>query len=406
MKTFKSNQLTESKEKCAATTKDSILSLQHNQVWNVLVRICEIVKFEIINNLFFTISLFTATVSSFFNTPQWGYIDGKVIVCLFELMLVVKAFEEYGLLGHVAVKIVNHCKDERQLTQSLCIVSFFLSMFITNDVAILTVIPILIAISRKYDLPIILPCILVTMAANLGSSMTPIGNPQNLYLFSFYKMSIFSFFSNSFSLCLVSILLLIAFSFLIKPKKMLAVLSDVPITEGKRISAFIVLSILAIFSVVGMIPYVITLLIVIPATIILNRQLLRKLDYRLLLTFLFLFIAIGNISHIPLLREQMSNFTSTPFKTYVSALLLSQIISNVPSAIMLAPFTSHIHALFYGVNIGGLGTPVASLASIIAFSLFYREYPLKKRRYLADFLLLNFSLLIILGSVFIAVILL
>lgn len=406
MKTIKSNQLTESKEKCAANTKDSILPLQHNQVWNILMRICEIVKFEIINNLFFTISLFAAAVSSFFNTPQWGYIDGKVIVCLFELMLVVKAFEEYGLLGHVAVKIVNHCKDERQLTQSLCIVSFFLSMFITNDVAILTVIPILIAISRKCDLPIILPCILVTMAANLGSSMTPIGNPQNLYLFSFYKMNIFSFFSNSFSLCLVSILLLIAFSFLIKPKKMLVVLSNVPLTEGKKISAFIILSILAIFSVVGMIPYVITLLIVIPATIILNRQLLRKLDYRLLLTFLFLFIAIGNISHIPLLREQMSNFTSTPVKTYVSALLLSQIISNVPSAIMLAPFTSHIRALFYGVNIGGLGTPFASLASIIAFSLFYREYPLKKRRYLADFLLLNFSLLIILGSVFIAVILL
>jgi Na+/H+ antiporter NhaD/arsenite permease-like protein len=133
-----------------------------------------------------------------------------------------------------------------------------------------------------------------------------------------------------------------------------------------------------------------------------NRSLLKKPDYRLLLTFIFLFIAIGNVSHIPALKEQIETLATTPIKTYSSALLLSQIISNVPCTIMLAPFTEHVRALFYGVNIGGLGTPVASLASIIAYSLFSGAFPLKKNQFMRYFLFYNFSLLIVLGVIFAA----
>jgi len=107
--------------------------------------------------------------------PQWGgYIDVKVLVCLFELMLIVKAYEEYGLLGHVAVNIVNYCQDESRLTMALCVISFLLSMFTTNDVAVLTVIPILIAIARTCNFSSVVSCVLITVAANLGSSTTPI----------------------------------------------------------------------------------------------------------------------------------------------------------------------------------------------------------------------------------------
>lgn len=368
---------------------------------DLTARIWEKIQHEVTNHALFSISLIAAAVTSFFNIPQWGYIDVKVLVCLFELMLVVKALEEYGLLGHIAVRIVNCCKDERRLTAALCVIAFLLSMFTTNDVAVLTIVPILIAISRTCGFSVALPCILTTIAANLGSSTTPIGNPQNLYIFSFYKMNPASFFRESVPLCLASLLLVMVSTLFIHPKKIQAGLSSVPVTEKRRGAAFLLLSVPVIAGVIGLIPYTLTLLLVILATFILNRSLLRKLDYRLLLTFLFLFVAVGNISHIPVLKEQIAALGTTPLKTYMSALVLSQIISNVPSTIMLAPFTVYTRALFYGVNIGGLGTPVASLASIIAFSLFYQAFPHKKLQFAYTFLLYNFILLMVLSVAFV-----
>ncbi|MDQ7096628.1 SLC13 family permease [Desulfosporosinus sp. PR] len=358
---------------------------------------------EITGHALFSISLTAAVVTSFFNIPRWGYIDVKVLVCLFELMLIVKALEEYGLLGHVAVKIVNCCKNERRLTAALCVITFLLSMFTTNDVAVLTIVPILVAISRTCGLSVTFPCVLTTIAANLGSSATPIGNPQNLYIFSFYKMSPVSFFRESVPLCLVSLLLLMASTLFIRPKKIRAELSIAPVTEKKRVAAFLLLSVPVIVGIFGLIPYAITFVFVLLAAIIINRSMLRKLDYRLLLTFLLLFVAVGNISHIPVLKEQIAALETTPLKTYVSALFLSQIISNVPSTVMLAPFTVYAYALFYGANIGGLGTPIASLASVIAFSLFYQVFPHKKLQFIGTFLLCNVIMLFVLSVVFASV---
>lgn len=359
---------------------------------------------EITNHALFSISMAVAVVTSFFNIPQWGYIDVKVLVCLFELMLIVKALEEYELLEHIAVKIVNYCRNERRLTAALCGIAFLLSMFTTNDVAVLTVVPILVAISRACGFSITLPCVLTTIAANLGSSTTPMGNPQNLYIFSFYKMNAMSFFKESILLCLVSLLLLMASTLLIRPKKIQAELSIMPVREKKKVSAFLLLSLPVIAGIFGLIPYWITFVFVILTTIILNSSMLRKVDYRLLLTFLFLFVAVGNISHIPVLKEQIAALGTTPLKTYVSALFLSQIISNVPCTVMLAPFTVYRYALFYGVNIGGLGTPIASLASIITFSLFYEAFPGKKLQFIYTFLLYNFTMLVILSAVFACII--
>ncbi|MBI4858542.1 MAG: anion permease [Acetobacterium woodii] len=369
-----------------------------------IVGIWEKILHEITSHALFSISLIAAVVTSFFNSPKWGYIDVKVLVCLFELMLIVKALEEYGLLGHFAGKIANYCKNERRLTAALCVITFLLSMFTTNDVAVLTIVPILVVISRTCGFSITLPCVLITIAANLGSSTTPIGNPQNLYIFSFYKMNPVSFFSVSVPLCLASLLLLMASTLFIRPKKIQAGLSILPVTQKKRATAFLLLLIPVIVGVFGLIPYSITCVLVILTTIVLNRAILSKLDYRLLLTFLFLFVAVGNISHIAVLKEQIAALGTTPLRTYASALFLSQIISNVPSTVMLAPFTVYPQALFYGANIGGLGTPIASLASIIAFSLFYQVFPQKKLQFIGTFLLYNFIMLVVLSAVFASVI--
>ncbi len=395
-------QRTVLKDKSAVRKRRSNLSLLSLLIFirRLIGGIWRTICHEFKVNTFFSISLCAAAITSFFNTPQWDYIDLKVLVCLFELMLIVKAYEEYGLLGNIAVKIVNYCCDERRLTMALCLISFFLSMFATNDVAVLTVVPILITIARTCNLSAAVPCVLVTVAANLGSSATPIGNPQNLYLFSFFKMSPVSFFKDSFSLSLASLLLLMALCLFIRPKKIQVGLKAIPVTNKIKATTFLLLAVPVIAGVMDLIPYTITFLIVLSITGVLNRRLLYKLDYRLLLTFLFLFIAIGNISHIPALKEQIEKLATTPIKAYASAILLSQIISNVPCTIMLAPFTNHVRALYYGVNIGGLGTPVASLASIISYSLFCQAFSQKKLNFIRAFLYYNFSLLIVLSVVF------
>lgn len=372
---------------------------------SVMIRIGKTIRHEFTANTFFSVSLCAAAITSCFNKPQWSYIDVKVLVCLFELMLIVKAYEQYGLLGHIAVKIVNCCRDERLLTMALCMISFLLSMFATNDVAVLTVVPILTTISLTCSLSAVAPCVLVTVAANLGSSTTPIGNPQNLYLFSFFKVNLASFFKVSVPLCLVSLLLLMVCSLFIRPKKIEVGLKAIPVTDKRKATAFLLLAVPVIAGVMGLVPYTFTLLLVLSVACILNRSLIRKVDYRLLLTFLFLFVAIGNVSHIPALKEHIAALATTPIKAYASALLLSQIISNVPCTIILAPFTDHVRALFYGVNIGGLGTPVASLASTISYTLFCQVFSQKKIQFMKTFLFYNVSLFIVLSVAFAVIVL-
>jgi Na+/H+ antiporter NhaD/arsenite permease-like protein len=380
----------------AKSTQNTGIVPQNHDITTAL----QAVMHEIRNNALLYISLLAAVITSLFHAPRWEYIDAKVIVCLFELMLVVKALEQYGVLRNLAVSIANSCKTERGLAISLSLIAFFLSMLTTNDVAVLTIVPILLVIAKACDVSAVFPAVMITVAANLGSSLTPIGNPQNLYLFSFYHMSPAAFFRDAAPLCVAGLLALIASGRLVRPGKIELRLENTPIVEKKKVSVFLALTALVIAGVMNLIPYAATLAIVFPATLLLDRNLLRKPDYRLLLTFVFLFVAIGNISHIPALKERIMTMADTPMKTYLSAILFSQVISNVPSTIMLAPFTTQTQALFYGVNIGGLGTPIASLASIIGISLYTKAYPQGKARLMKNFMLYNVALLVLLGGVF------
>lgn len=375
--------------------KSFLLNENYEFLINILTKIKEVLK----NDWFLSISLFAAIITSFFNTPNWRYLDFKVIICLFELMIIVKAFEEYSLINHISLLILNRCKNERILLQVLCLFAFVSAMFLTNDVTLIAIIPIIINISRRSSYNIILPTILITISANLGSCATPIGNPQNLYIFSHYKLPVETFFSYSLPICIVSLFLLICITFFIRPKRIFFTMNETPILE-KKIIVFSALFVLLIFSILGAIPYLVILPILILVTLALNKSLFIKLDYQLLITFICFFISVGNISNIAIIRSYLTSLTHTPATIYLSALLLSQIISNVPSSILLAPFTFNWHALFYGVTIGGLGTPVASLASIISYKMYILEYPYKKREYLLKFILLNFFCLSIIGLIF------
>lgn len=362
------------------------------QTWSKL-------KCYVTSNVFFSISLFAAIASSFFHLPRWGYIDFKVIICLFELMIVVDAFDQFNFLQYIATKVCKSCKTERALTMALCLTSFIISMLLTNDVTLLAIVPILIIISRKSDYDIVIPCVLVTIAANLGSSMTPFGNPQNLFLFSFYKMNTQTFLLYSLPLCLLSLVMIASLGFIVKSKKIQFEMDDVRIQDKKGMVFYTLLLILVILSVFNFIPYFAVFPFVILSAFITNKNLLKQANYQLILTFVFIFIAVGNASHIPQLNHYLSNLVHSPKATYVYSLLLSQIISNVPATIAIAPFSAHSQALYYGVNIGGLGTPVASLASIIAYSLYSSQYGESKTKFLLYFTVLNFSCLAVLGMI-------
>lgn len=357
------------------------------------------IKFLVTNNLIFTISCIAAIVTSFFNFPRLEYIDFKVVICLFELMIVVDAFNKYDVLPFIATKVCKRCKTERTLTWALCLTSFFISMLLTNDVTLFAIVPILIIISIKSSYEIIIPCILVTISANLGSSMTPFGNPQNLFLYSFYQMSIPSFFLYSLPVCVLSLVLLFGLGFLIKPKDINFEMDHVIIKSKKGTALFAFLSVLIILSIFQVISYLIIFPMVVLVTLLVDGSLLKKANYPLIFTFVFIFIAVGNVSNIPQLNNSLLNLVRTPKATYVYSLLLSQVISNVPATIVIAPFSSHVQALYYGVNIGGLGTPIASLASIIAYSLYSQEYGENKLKFLLNFTVLNFGCLVILGIV-------
>ncbi len=351
-------------------------------------------------DLFLTIALLAAILTSFFGLPRAEYIDFKVILCLFELMVIVKAFEEYALLQAIAVGILRRCGDERLLTQALCLITFVFAMFVTNDVALLTMIPILIVISRKSSYNMTLPAVFVTVAANLGSSLTPIGNPQNLFLYSHYDMTLGGFLSQALPLGGAGLALVLAMGFFVRPAQIQVVVVEGALRRGWRLPAFGVLGLAAVLSVVGALPWLPTFFVVAAATAVMNPRILLRADYKLLLTFVCIFIAIGNITNWPALKGWLAALTGTPAATYGTALLTSQLISNVPATILLAPFASSGLALFHGVNIGGLGTPIASLASVITYRLFASEYPDKRQAFLGAFSLYNFGCLLLLGAVF------
>ncbi|MDL2253062.1 anion permease [Ruminococcaceae bacterium OttesenSCG-928-I18] len=352
-------------------------------------------------DMLFTAALLAAVFTSFLQRPDPAAIDWKVLACLFGLMVAVKGLEYCNVLEAVSSLLVRHCKSERGVVLAMSLLAFFSSMFLTNDVAILTLLPILFVLERVCKMGVLLPAILVTVCANLGSVVTPFGNPQNLFLFSFYGLDSAAFFSLSLPFGAVCLVVMTVFVFLFKkPLPMQVLAQRESLLEGKSIVAFGLAAVVVIFCVFGVLPFWVAVPVPLGAALLCNRRVLREVDYRLLLTFLFLFIAIDNLASISFVQEGIERFTQTPQDTYLAAALLSQVMSNVLCAVLLAPFTEQVQALFWGVNVGGLGTLVASMANLIAFKLFIKRYPGRGARFVVRFSAVNFGLFLLLGGIF------
>ena len=343
-----------------------------------------------------------AVISMFLVHPDSGYasyIDYRVICLLFCLMLVVAGLKSVGLFTAIGSVMLKYAKSTRYLAFILVFLCFFSSMFITNDVSLITFVPFAVMLlSASGQTQLLIPVIVLqTIAANLGSMLTPVGNPQNLYLYSTFHISIQEFISLMLPLTVISLILLIIAILLLKNNPIQADTNvlDSHINGHVRPIIYILLFFVCLMCVVHIIEYPIMLAITISVIFVCDKRLFKMVDYFLLLTFICFFIFIGNIERIPAVSSLMSRLIVN--RETLSGIILSQVISNVPAAILLSGFTKNYAALLYGVNIGGLGTLIASLASIISYRGYCTLQGARKGKYIIIFSVYNLIFLAVLS---------
>ena len=320
------------------------------------------------------IAVTLAILSSFISIPKMSYIDFKVLILLFNLMVVVAAFKELKVLDSIAIGLLKKCNTYTSISLALVFITFISSMIVTNDVALITFVPLIIVIVRKANINVLKIVIFQTLAANLGSSFTPMGNPQNLFIYSFYNLSPIDFFKITLPIVVLAVLFLVLLVFKDKKMNLSLDLEDVKIDNKRDVYLFGGLFLIILLSVFHVIDYKVTFLITIVMVLILNKKLFSQVDYSLLITFIGFFIFVGNISTMDVVKNFMEGILNSPKSTFLASVLSSQVISNVPATMLLSGFTDHFKELLLGVNIGGMGTLIASLASVISYKIYASEF--------------------------------
>ena len=320
------------------------------------------------------IAVTLAILSSFISIPKLSYIDFNVLILLFNLMVVVTAFKELKVLDSIAIGLLKKCNTYTSISLALVFITFISSMIVTNDVALITFVPLSIVIARKANINVLKIVVFQTLAANLGSSFTPMGNPQNLFIYSFYNLSPIDFFKITLPIVVLAVLFLVLLVFKDKKMNLSLDLEDVKIDNKRDVYLFGGLFLIILLSVFHVIDYKVTFLITIVMVIILNKKLFSKVDYSLLITFIGYFIFVGNISTMDVVKNFMEGILNSPKSTFLASVLSSQVISNVPATMLLSGFTDHFKELLLGVNIGGMGTLIASLASVISYKIYASEF--------------------------------
>ena len=342
-----------------------------------------------------SVSALCMLISTFFVPPSGaylGYIDFRVLALLFCLMAVVAGLQRHGLFTWLAGRLLTGKKQRRTLFLLLILLPFFSSMLVTNDVALITFVPFAILIleltgQQNYMIFVV---VMQTVAANLGSMATPVGNPQNLYLYSAFGLSAAEFFRTVLPYTLLALpLLALSVLFCAGGDLSVSLPKEHALGDKRRILLYLALFILCLLSVFHVLHYAVLLAVVCAALFIADRSLYRTMDYGLLLTFVCFFIFAGNIGAIGSVRSVLQGMLAG--QPLLASALASQIISNVPAAVLLSGFTDNWRALMLGTDIGGLGTPIASLASLISFRLYMKAKGANGGRYMGFFLLVNIA---------------
>ncbi len=319
------------------------------------------------------------------------YIDWRTIALLFGLMLVMAGFQHAGVFRYAGSSLLNRVKGRKGVMGILVFLCFFFAMIITNDVALITFVPFSITVLKMAgrEEEICFTVVLQTIAANMGSMLTPLGNPQNLYLYGKAGMSLGAFLWLMLPYTVVAGVLLLVF---------VALYRGCAVAEGKTSAGtsqkverpalvdvifYLTLFVICLLAVAKIVNVYVMVILVAAAVVIRDRKRLLEVDYSLLLTFLAFFVFIGNMGRIPMFRDCLQQVLTG--HECLTTVVVSQVVSNVPAALLLSGFTDQYHELIVGVNLGGLGTLIASMASLISYKFIVKEYPDKKGKYFASF---------------------
>lgn len=377
-----------------------------------------------------SIAILLAVISAFLVLPDrqyLDYIDFRTLGILFSLMAVVAGLRQLGLFDWFAGRLLQRVHGIGAIATVLVLLCFFSSMLITNDVSLITFVPFAIVLAHK--MPTIITekwllriVVMQTIAANLGSMMTPIGNPQNLYLYGKTEMSVADFIKLMLPYTVVALVLLLGWIVIcawrdrrqaaVDPDdrmenqrdKLTAVKNDAgnkQITGNDiqnfqlnwKLIGYVMLFVFSLLVVARMIPYGILVGVVLIYLVLYDRRILGKVDYSLLATFVALFIFIGNIGRIGIFHDWLQRIITG--REVITSVLASQVMSNVPAAILLSGFTENIQALIIGTNLGGLGTLIASMASLISFKYIAKENATLRGRYFLSFTIANVVFLVV-----------
>ncbi len=356
------------------------------------------ILFFIKNNIVMTIAFFAALITCFFVPPDMKYIeyfDVKTLSCLFCVLAVVCAFKNINFFYVLAKSIVRVFKSTRAAIMALVYITFIGSMLIANDMALLTFLPLgyFVLTSTNNRKHMAFTFIMQNIAANLGGMLTPFGNPQNLYLYTKFNIPTGEFVGIMLIPFVIAVSLITLCCFFVENKP-LQIEDDIIRLPLWRTIAYSLLFVLSVVIVFRTVPYYVGLIVIPLVLIFLDVRALKMVDYPLLLTFVFFFVFSGNLSRLESVERLFSHLLSK--STLVFSTLSCQLISNVPSAILLSQFTTNYQDLLVGVNIGGVGTLISSLASLITFREYTLHNPGKAASYIAKFSAYNFAFLLIL----------
>lgn len=340
------------------------------------------------NEIVFVVATLCAIITCFIVPPNMGYIayiDFSVIALLMTLMLVVAGFSRLHIFDIIARGLIGLSKESLfRLSIVLWGMCFVSAMVITNDVALITFVPLCIGVltlcgRQSY---IIYNVVLQTVAANLGSMLTPMGNPQNLYIYRYFNIFLGDFLKITFPLIIISAVLLVIATLPMLGKKVLCDITEYNekyALNKKLVIMYCIMGVLSLLAVCKVINYAVVWFLVCVGCAFFDRAVFKKVDYILLLTFIMFFVFVGNIGSIEAVSTAMQSLIEG--RVLEIAILFSQFISNVPAAVMLSSFTEDYQMLIKGVNIGGLGTLIASMASLISFRIYSQYQGSNKLKY-------------------------
>ncbi|MBR4890513.1 MAG: citrate transporter [Clostridia bacterium] len=362
-----------------------------------LIHITSFIK----KNIVMFIALMAAIITSFIvpiDSAYVEYFDYKTLACLFCVLAVVCALKNVNFFYMLARKVVRLFKNARMSVLALVYITFIGSMLIANDMALLTFLPLgyLVLTATGKEKYMAFTFVMQNIAANLGGMLTPFGNPQNLYLYTKFNIPNGEFVSIMLLPFVISVIIItLCCIIFVKPEELELTDEKIELNPLRTI-VYMLLFALSIVIVFRTVPYWVGLVVIPIVLLFMDRKALKMVDYPLLLTFVFFFVFSGNMARIGAVREFISFLLEK--STLLFSVVSCQCISNVPSAILLSQFTTNYKDLLVGVNIGGVGTLIASLASLITFREYVKYNPGKTLYYIGVFLIFNFTFLILLTA--------